>query len=66
MTVDQLESARTDKTKMLIFVSPSNPTGAVYTCDEVRAIGIDLARHIVEGIIGIPRDAKVVVGEIGE
>ena len=29
-TVDQLEAARTDRTKALIFVSPSNPSGAVY------------------------------------
>ncbi|NNF62888.1 MAG: pyridoxal phosphate-dependent aminotransferase [Acidimicrobiia bacterium] len=39
VSVAQLEAARTDKTKLLIFVSPSNPTGGVYTPDEVRAIG---------------------------
>jgi len=39
VTVDQLEAARTDRTKALVFVSPSNPTGAVYPPDEVRAIG---------------------------
>lgn len=39
VTVDQLEAARTDRTKLLVFVSPSNPTGAVYTADEARAIG---------------------------
>jgi len=38
-TVDQLEAARTDKTKMLIFCSPSNPTGAVYTRDDIEEIG---------------------------
>ena len=38
-SVDQLEAARTDKTKALLFVSPSNPTGAVYTRDEIEAIG---------------------------
>jgi len=38
-SVEQLEAARTDKTKMLVFVSPSNPTGAVYSPDEVEAIG---------------------------
>jgi aspartate/methionine/tyrosine aminotransferase len=38
-TVDQLEAARTDKTKALLFVSPNNPTGAVHTPDEVKAIG---------------------------
>ena len=39
VTVDQLEAARTERTKVLVFVSPSNPTGAVYSADEVRAIG---------------------------
>ncbi len=39
VTVDQLEAARTDRTKVLLFVSPSNPTGAVYTPEETRAIG---------------------------
>jgi aspartate/methionine/tyrosine aminotransferase len=39
VSVDDLEAARTERTKALIFVSPSNPTGAVYPADEVRAIG---------------------------
>jgi len=39
VTIDQLEAARTDRTKLLVFVSPSNPTGAVYTPEEVAAIG---------------------------
>lgn len=39
VTVDQLEAARTDRTKVLLFVSPSNPTGAVYSPEETRAIG---------------------------
>ncbi|MGN6636860.1 MAG: pyridoxal phosphate-dependent aminotransferase [Oryzihumus sp.] len=39
VTVQQLEAALTDRTKVLLFVSPSNPTGAVYTADEIRAIG---------------------------
>src|SRR5262249_21993454 len=38
-TVDQLEAATTPNTKVLLFVSPSNPTGAVYAPDEVGAIG---------------------------
>ena len=38
-TVEQLEAARTDRTKALVFVSPSNPTGAVYSPDQVEAIG---------------------------
>lgn len=39
VTVDQLEAARTPRTKVLVFVSPSNPTGMVYSPDEVVAIG---------------------------
>jgi aspartate/methionine/tyrosine aminotransferase len=39
VTVDQLEAARTPRTKVLLFVSPSNPTGAVYPPAEVEAIG---------------------------
>jgi aspartate/methionine/tyrosine aminotransferase len=39
VTVDQLEAARTDRTKVLLFCSPSNPTGAVYPRDQVEAIG---------------------------
>ena len=39
VTVDQLEAARTPATKALVFVSPSNPTGAVYPRDEIEAIG---------------------------
>ncbi|MBM3661270.1 MAG: pyridoxal phosphate-dependent aminotransferase [Actinobacteria bacterium] len=39
VTVEQLEAARTSRTKALVFVSPSNPTGAVYPRDEVEAIG---------------------------
>jgi aspartate aminotransferase len=38
-TVEQLEAARTDKTKALLFCSPSNPTGAVYSREQVGAIG---------------------------
>jgi aspartate/methionine/tyrosine aminotransferase len=38
-SVDQLEAARTGKTKLLVFVSPSNPTGAVYPPEQVKAIG---------------------------
>ena len=39
VTVEQLEAARTDRTKVLLFVSPSNPTGAVYSPEQTRAIG---------------------------
>ena len=39
VTVEQLEAARTPKTKALLFCSPSNPTGSVYSPDQVKAIG---------------------------
>ena len=39
VTVEQLEAARTDKTKVLLFVSPSNPTGSVYSPEQTKAIG---------------------------
>jgi aspartate aminotransferase len=39
VTVEQLEAARTDRTKVLLFCSPSNPTGAVYPRSQVREIG---------------------------
>jgi aspartate aminotransferase len=39
VTVEQLEAARTERTKVLLFVSPSNPTGAVYSPEETKAIG---------------------------
>ena len=44
-SVDQLEAARTPRTKALMFVSPSNPTGAVYDPDHTRAIGEWAAEH---------------------
>ncbi len=45
VSVDQLEAARTERTKALVFVSPSNPTGAVYPRELVRAIGEWAAEH---------------------
>lgn len=39
VSVEQLEAARTPRTKVLLFVSPSNPTGAVYSPEAVREIG---------------------------
>jgi len=44
-SVDQLEAARTERTKALVFVSPSNPTGAVYPPEEVAAVGAWAAEH---------------------
>ena len=45
LTPDQLEAAITPKTKWLIFNSPSNPTGAGYTWDELKALTDVLLRH---------------------
>jgi aspartate/methionine/tyrosine aminotransferase len=45
VSVEQLEAARTPRTKVLLFVSPSNPTGAVYPPDEVEAIGRWAVEH---------------------
>jgi aspartate/methionine/tyrosine aminotransferase len=44
-TVAQLEAARTEKTKALLYCSPSNPTGAVYPPDQVKAIGEWAVEH---------------------
>jgi aspartate aminotransferase len=45
VTPAQLEAARTERTKVLLFNSPSNPTGAVYSREEVEAIGAWLVEH---------------------
>lgn len=45
VTVEQLEAARTENTKALMFVSPSNPTGAVYRKEEIEAIGRWAVEH---------------------
>ena len=44
-SVEQLEAARTERTKVLVFVSPSNPTGAVYPPALVKAIGDWAVEH---------------------
>ncbi|MCK9300349.1 MAG: pyridoxal phosphate-dependent aminotransferase [Bacteroidales bacterium] len=45
MTADQLEAAITPKTKALILCSPSNPTGSVYSKEELKALAEVLAKH---------------------
>ena len=45
VSVDQLEAARTDKTKVLLFCSPSNPTGSVYSPEQVKEIGQWALKH---------------------
>ncbi|NLU66963.1 pyridoxal phosphate-dependent aminotransferase [Streptomyces sp. HNM0574] len=45
VSVEQLEAARTERTKVVVFVSPSNPTGAVYSREQVEAVGRWAAEH---------------------
>jgi aspartate aminotransferase len=45
VTVEQLEAARTDRTKVLLWCSPSNPTGAVASREEVESIGRWAVEH---------------------
>ncbi len=45
MTAEQLEAAITPKTRMLILCSPSNPTGSVYSKDELRSLAEVILRH---------------------
>lgn len=45
VTPEQFEAAITDRTKVVMFASPNNPTGSVYTEAELRAIGDVVARH---------------------
>lgn len=48
LTAEQFEKAMTPRTKMIIINSPGNPTGAVYTADELRALGeVALSEDIV-------------------
>ncbi len=52
VTVDQLERARSPRTKVLLFVSPNNPSGTVYTAQET----IDIGRWAVEHGIWVVTD----------
>ena len=45
VSVEQLEAVRTPKTKALLFCSPSNPTGSVYSPEQVKAIGEWALKH---------------------
>ncbi len=50
VTVEELERARTPRTKLLVFVSPSNPSGAVVHPDDVLAIGRWAAAHDISDL----------------
>ena len=59
VTVDQLEAARTDKTKMLIFVSPSNPSGAVYT-----SVGTYDHKELISLVVALSKESGVPVPDL--
>jgi aspartate aminotransferase len=77
VTIDALEGALTPRTKVLLFVSPSNPTGAVYPPDEVAAIGRwaverglwvvtdEIYEHLVYGS-AVHRSMPVLVPELAD
>lgn len=48
ITPEQLEAAITPKTRAIILCSPSNPTGSVYSKDELEALAVVLRKH--EGV----------------
>ncbi len=76
VTVEQLEAARTPRTKVLLFVSPDNPTGAVHPRDEVVAIGSwaaeagvwvvtdEIYEHLTYGVEAV--SLPTVVPELGD
>ncbi|MDX8481849.1 pyridoxal phosphate-dependent aminotransferase [Mesorhizobium sp. VK24D] len=45
LTADQLQKAITPKTKALVFNSPNNPSGAIYTASEIKELAAVLAKH---------------------
>lgn len=45
ITAEQLEAAITDKTRLVVLNSPSNPSGVAYTADELKALGAVLKKH---------------------
>ena len=77
VTVDQLAKVCTPRTKAILFVSPSNPTGAIYSRDEVEAIGRfaverglwvitdEMYEHFVYGGRNVP-SMPVVVPELAD
>ena len=74
VTVDQLEAARTSRTQALLLCSPSNPTGAVYPPEQVRAIGQWALEHgvwvvtdeIYEHLVYGDAEAPSVLAEVPE
>ena len=63
-TAEQLEAAITDKTRAIIYSSPSNPTGAVWSREEMAAIAKVLAKH--KNIIAIADEIYEYINFVGE
>jgi aspartate aminotransferase len=64
ITPEQLEAAITPKTRWFLFNSPSNPTGAIYTREELVALGEVLARHPRVAIMSDEIYEHIVCGDI--
>ena len=64
ITPERLEAAITPKTRWFLFNSPSNPTGAIYTADELKALGEVLARHPRVAIMSDEIYEHIVCGDV--
>ena len=64
ITPERLEAAITPKTRWFLFNSPSNPTGAIYTADELKALGEVLSRHPQVAIMSDEIYEHIVCGSV--
>jgi len=64
ITPERLEAAITPKTRWFLFNSPSNPTGAIYSADELKALGEVLARHPRVAIMSDEIYEHIVCGDV--
>jgi aspartate aminotransferase len=64
ITPERLEAAITQKTRWFLFNSPSNPTGAIYTAGELKALGEVLARHPRVAIMSDEIYEHIVCGDV--
>jgi aspartate aminotransferase len=64
ITPERLEAALTPKTRWFLFNSPSNPTGAIYSADELKALGEVLARHPRVAIMSDEIYEHIVCGDV--
>ncbi|WFU05531.1 pyridoxal phosphate-dependent aminotransferase (plasmid) [Rhizobium sp. CB3171] len=64
ITPERLEAAITPKTRWFLFNSPSNPTGAIYTAEELKALGDVLARHPRVAIMSDEIYEHIVCGDV--